>query len=271
LGPWRQASWSPHGEYVLLAGSDQLLAADPRGVLRWSVSRPAVRFPRWFAPNGFRVAYLSGTTLRVIAGDGTGDRQLAANVALSAPSWRPGHEYQLAYAGPRGSVIVRDADTGNVLWSRTVGARPRLLSWSADGSRLLAVSGADALVFNGSGRRIATVPTPGGARALDAALSPDGQTLALLGDGEITLVALPPRPQVTRRVFAGEGLRQLAWSPDDQWLLVTWPPADEWVFIHATGRPRIIANSRIAEQFTGTAPFFPRIDGWCCTAAGSSG
>jgi len=81
LGPWPVATWSPHGEYVAVASPDELTAVDTKGTLRWSIPRRAVALPRWFAPDGYRVAYLSGTTLRVIAGDGTGDHLLARQVA----------------------------------------------------------------------------------------------------------------------------------------------------------------------------------------------
>src|SRR5690349_24551837 len=31
LGPWRQASWSPHGLFIAVTRSDQLAAVDPHG------------------------------------------------------------------------------------------------------------------------------------------------------------------------------------------------------------------------------------------------
>lgn len=270
LGPWPQASWSPHGIYVLLAAGEQLVAADPRGSPHWSVSRPAVRFPRWYAPTGYRVAYLSGRTLRVIAGDGTGDTELAAHVARVAPSWRPGHPYELAYVSSSGWVVVRDTDTKAVLWSRQL-VGPTGVSWSANGSRLLVVTRRGALVFDANGLRVGAVGIPGTHPPIDGALSPDGSQFALLSGGSVTLTALTPHGPVTRRVFAGAGLRQLAWSPDGRWLLVTWPPADEWVFIRVAGSPRDSVYSRIAEQFGGAPPFFPHLDGWCCTSGGSPG
>ena len=75
------ASWSPRGLYVAVASGDRLAAVDPRGNVRWAIARPDVSDPRWFSPTGYRVAYLSAGTLRVIAGDGTDDRLLAARVA----------------------------------------------------------------------------------------------------------------------------------------------------------------------------------------------
>jgi hypothetical protein len=41
--------------------------------------------------------------------------------------------------------------------------------------------------------------------------------------------------------------------------------------VRATGRPRLIAVARIAQQFgagRGSTGKFPQLDGWCCTAGG---
>ncbi len=64
-----------------------------------------------------------------------------------------------------------------------------------------------------------------------------------------------------RTLFRGTGtFRQIAFSPNGRWLLVTWPTANQWVFVR-NGRPRkIVGASRISAQFGG----FPRVEGWCC-------
>jgi hypothetical protein len=273
LGSWHEATWSPHALYVAVAGGDQLTAVNLRGTPQWSIARPDVSSPRWFAPNGYRLAYLSGTTLRVIAGDGTGDRQLARRVGRVAPAWRPGHNYELAYADTNGTVVVRDAGTGRVAWSHRTTTGPLLLAWSSAGTRLLVLTSAAALVFDGGGHQVTRLPATGGEPELDGALSPDGQELALLSDGVVTLTDLSRPAAVQRRAFTGAGLRQLMWSPDGRWLLVGWPAADQWVFIHAAGRPQIIAASNITRQFSGVGlrPPFPTLEGWCCTATGGPG
>jgi hypothetical protein len=263
LGPWSDATWSPHGLYIGVARGDQLAAVNRHGMTQWSVARPDIHFPRWYGPNGYRLAYLSAGALRVIAGDGTGDRELAGGVAQVAPAWRPGHAYDLAYVSAHAEVVVREADSGAIRWVHRAESRPRMLAWSADGRRLLVVTDHVALVYDGAGRRIARVARSGGG-PLEGALSPDGRQLALLGDGELTVTELGG---TTRRVFAGAGLRQLAWSPDGRWLVVGWPAANQWVFLQAVGRPRIIAASRIAQQFGA----FPALEGWCCTAEGAAG
>lgn len=273
LGAWHQASWSPHGSYIAVAAGNELAAVDPHGIPRWTIARPGVSSPRWFGPNGYRIAYLSNTSLRMIAGDGTGDRQLIGHIAPIPPAWRPGHEYQLAYVSATGAVVVRDADTGRAQWTRRLPSAPQLLAWSADGGRLLVLTRRAAVVFDGAGRPVARVALTLNAPAPDAAISPDGQTLALLSNGDVTLTDLPPHQQTSRRIFAGQGLRQLAWSPDGHWLLVSWPAANQWIFIHTTGRPRIVASSRIAAQFSpnSNARSFPQLDGWCCTSSGPTG
>jgi hypothetical protein len=275
LGAWRQASWSPHGLFVAVAGTDELAAVDPQGTPRWTLARPAVSDPRWYAPTGYRIAYLSGTHLRVVAGDGSGDHLLTAGVARVAPAWRPDHPYQLAYMTERGALVVRDADTARLLWTSKA-ASAVSLEWSANGADLLVLARTRATIYNQTGRRIATISVPADAAILGGSLSPDGRTLALVRGGDaddVVFANLASSKHPLRRVLSGIGLRQLAWSPDGRWVLVSWPAADQWVFVRVAGRPRIEAVSRIAEQFT--APRSPHrnpaLDGWCCTTQGTSG
>ncbi len=269
LGPWSQASWSPHGRYITVAGRNRLAVVDPHGRQQWTLIRPDVSDPRWYPPSGYRVAYLSGNDLRVVAGDGSGDHLLASGVAGIAPAWRPAHPYQLAYMSNERSLLVLEADTGQRLWSVTTGVNVDELAWSADGQRLLALSPTGARVYSADGRLISTLSPPGGARAISGALSPDGQTLALTlstGGGDVVVLEKPgAHGAALRRVLAGAGLRQLIWSPDGRWLLVSWPAADQWVFVRASGAPRIAAVSHITRQFSsGPNRGLPQVDGWCC-------
>src|SRR5581483_4778806 len=118
VGDWTQASWSPRGLYMAVASADRLAAVDPRGDVKWAIARPDVSDPRWFSPTGYRVAYLSAGTLRVVAGDGTHDHLLAARAARVAPAWRPGYSFQLAYVTTGNRLVVRDADTEQLIWTR---------------------------------------------------------------------------------------------------------------------------------------------------------
>ncbi len=274
LGSWTGASWSPHGWYLLVAGRHQLAAINPRGRLQWRLVRPRVADPEWYPPTGFRVAYLSGGALRVVAGDGTGDHVLVPRAASVAPAWRPGHPYQLAYITSAGRLVVRDADTGRTVWSVSVPASARDLIWAADGSTLTVVARQTVRVYDGFGRLLADQRAPG--PVLSAALSPSGRRLALVLGGETggvvveTTRAPTSRPGL-RRVLTGAGLGQVAWSPDGRWVLASWPAANQWVFVRVGTRPRILAVSHVSEQFSaGSATRFPRFDGWCCTAAGGA-
>jgi hypothetical protein len=268
LGAWPDASWSPHGRYIAVARGDQLAVLDPRGAVRWTVARPAVGHPEWFSPSGYRLAYLSAHHLRIIAGDGTGDHLLASRVAPVAPAWRPGHPYQLAYTDSHGAVVVREADSGQIVWTAHAGT-VRSLDWSADGSRLLVLTRIRARVYR-NGRMIAQPTMPAGALILDGALSPDGRQLALVRDGvaqDVAVATLNSRRPALRPVLSGPGLRQAVWAPDSRWLLTSWPAADQFVFVRTDGGPRIVAASRIAQQFGTPSPSrgFPQLGGWCCT------
>jgi hypothetical protein len=268
IGPWSQASWSPHGRYLTVSRAGELSAVNPQGATQWTLARPAVADPRWYPPSGYRVAYLSSNDLRVVAGDGLGDHLLAAGVARVAPAWRPGHPYQVAYMTARSALSVRDADTRKLLWSSRPAVRVRKLIWAADGRRLLAVSSREVLVYDASGRMLASQPAPGGQPLVDAALSPDGRALAAIvgGGTSVTVRSLTTPRSEPRTVLAGSGLDALAWSPDGRWLLVAWPTADQWVFVRVSGQPRLAAVSRIAQQFsTHGRPAFPTLQGWCCS------
>lgn len=282
LGPWRQASWSPHGLFVAVARPDELAAVDPHGTLHWTLARPAVHDPRWYVPTGYRVAYLSRHALRVVAGDGTGDHALAAGVASIAPAWQPGSSYRLAYVTRSGTLVVRGADSGRIIWTAPLSGPARELAWSSDGRELLAVTTTRARLYDAGGHPIATIPASPGAPILTASLAPDGKTLAMIRgaanqDVVVWNVGSPTTTSQPRRVLSGAGLRQLAWSPDGRWLLVSWPAADQWVFVRVAGMPRIAAVSRIARQFSArgaqpsAADGFPSLDGWCCTTTGTAG
>ena len=173
LGSYDDASWSPHGLFVAATRPGELVALDPKGNVRWSLARGAgVHEPRW-APDGFRIAYLSGASVRVVAGDGTGDRALGVS-AQAAPAWRPGPGHVLAYAGPKGDLRVVDADTGRALW-RAFGSLPTELLWSADGSRLLALAPDALRVYDRAGRMVGTRALPAGTRAETAAFATSGR------------------------------------------------------------------------------------------------
>ena len=65
---------------------NELVALEPDGDLRWTLARPDVRFPRWGGTRtDTRIAYLSTARLRVVAGNGKGDRLLDPQAATGRP------------------------------------------------------------------------------------------------------------------------------------------------------------------------------------------
>lgn len=287
LGDYDGASWSPGGLYLAVTRGRRLTAVEPDGDVRWSLSRgEQVSGARW-SPSGFRIAYLTGPrtgfelrpgatarqTLRVVIGNGAGDRRFDSRVAQTPPAWRPGARHVLAYAKPDGGVRIRDADTGTLLGRSTLGELPLELAWSGDGRRLVALGARSLRVLDRRGRLLVTIPL---AREAPPAVTGVARTIAFRGrahefalvrGGEVALLRAERSPGPPRRLFAGPGaLGDLAWSPDGRWLLVSWPSADQWVFIRATRSPRVRAVADISREFDpgGSPRELPGAVEWCC-------
>ena len=278
LGAWTEANWSPRGKYLAVASPGALAAIDPGGAVAWRLSERGVSDPRWYTPSGYRVAYRSGTDLREVTGSGLGDHLLAPGVAAIAPAWRPGHDFQLAYATRRGAVVVRQGDTGVTVWrSGPHPGRPLALSWSPTGTQLVLVTSAGAWLYRPGQAPPLHLRLPVRGPVLDATASPDGRWLALVRGAtvpgraagattpelQIADLTAPARP--ARTVMSGIPVSQPTWAPDSHWLLVTWSAAGQWWFVRATGRARIIAESRVAAKLGPGGRAGPlRLDGWCC-------
>jgi hypothetical protein len=245
LGDYSEASWSPFGRFIVAARANQLVALEPDGNVHWTLARPDVRFPRWAGTHtDTRIAYLSGSRLHVVAGDGTGDREVGpAAAARVAPAW--GANLELAYADARGHVWAFQPDTGRVAFRTPAGPRPRRLAWSRGGSRLLVLRPRSLDVYDARGRRV----SHRAGRFVDAAFV--GPRIAVLSPHTVTLGR--------RLLFRTTGaLGQLVPSPDRRWLLVTWPGADQWLFVPVRRGRKLTAVANIAEQLAGASP----VGGW---------
>jgi hypothetical protein len=261
LGPYREASWSPTGKFVVGTGRNLLVALEPGGETRWSLPRRGVRHPRWGGTQvDTRIAYLSGTQLRVVAGDGTGDRRLARAVERVAPAWRPGAPHVLAYVERGGRVVVTQTRGGRSLWTRRLGTVEQL-EWSSDG-RLLLVRGPRFLrVFGSSGALRFDLLGRQAAAVLDASFSPSGQGLAFVQPGGVWVIdRLRPDGSAARRILGEGAFTRVAWSPDGRWVLAAWERADQWIFRRIGRAGRIDAVDNVTQQFGGSASFA----GWCC-------
>ena len=275
LGAYGQSAWSPHGRFVAVTTRHELLAVEPDGDVHWSLARRGpLRDPAWSSPDGYRIAYLDGRELRVVAGDGTGDRLLRANVAPAGPAWQPGPRHQLAFVAADGTVTGVAADSGKLLFRGPRVEHPEGLAWSARGGRLLVVTRGRVLLLGESGRVLRRIPIPGGSRVESASLAADGQRIAIVaraGGGASSRLLLAAGRASPRPLFSGPGaFSGIDWSPDGRWLLLAWRDADQWLFLQP-GRPhRIVAISNISSQFDPgrrtTAPF-PAVAGWCCPRA----
>ena len=272
LSGYRDASWSPHGLYLAAVQDHELRALEPTGKVHWSLARGGtIRFPVWSdaIPPCCRIAYLAGTQLRVVNGDGTGDHLVAARAADVAPAWRP-RTHQLAYVEPSGRVRVVDSDTLRTVADWRQGT-PTQLAWSADG-RLIAVRTAEhpIYVLRPDGTFVEGMST--------ASLSPGNPFSALAfhpRNDSLATVSYDPgtnRSQVEtssvsggadQTVFKGPGrFDGVNWSPNGRWLVLHWVDADQLLFIRvesARKLPRAVSN--IAADFGAD----PRLAGWCCT------
>jgi PQQ-like domain len=274
LGRYREGSWSPHARFVVATAGRRLSALDPRtGTVRWSITAPAsVHGARWSleptVPPCCRVAYLTAGTLRVVAGDGSGDHLLAPADRRAAPAWRPAdHRRALAYVDPAGAVRLVAADTGKVLASPYHhGFRPTSLAWSSDGRRLLAMNPVRLVVLDASLRQIGAIRRPGGLYAsfTAAAFAPRSHTLIVLGRlgptarTRIELLRPGHPPRALETLVAG--LTGLAPSPDGRSVLVGWGAADQWLLVptRAGGRARRV--TALAAAFGSAA--IPVANAW---------
>jgi len=252
LGAYTQASWSPHGLFVVASTSDVLATLEPGGRLHWQLARPQIRFPRWGGTRtDTRIAYLTTSRLHVVGGDGTGDvDELGLPAAARvAPAWGPTthDEHVLAYVTTRGRVTVVDAGRGDLRRVSRAYVGPRALAWSPDGGTLALAARTKVVLLAAASGRARTLRIAG---VRELAFAPDGR-LALLRGRSIIVDG--------RTLFvAPSTLAGLTWSPDGRWLLSSLPAADQWVFVQAAGGHRVLAVSHIRSEFgAGTT-----LDGW---------
>jgi dipeptidyl aminopeptidase/acylaminoacyl peptidase len=264
LSGYDSAAWSPHGLYLAAARENELVALEPNGKVHWKIARAGqVGSPQW-SYEGYRIAYTAGRALRVVNGDGTGDRLFAANAQGSGPSalaWRPG-THELAYDDGHSHLVLVDVDRRRVRWRRPVAGVEQLL-WSEDGQRLL-VADRRSRVFDAAGRTIAALPPRS---VLPAAFVPGRHSVALVRIGQgLSTVSVYSGPRYTRHrmVFSGAGLfGGLAWSPDGRWLLIDWRSADQWIFVRSTAVKRIAVRN-IGNTFDSGPEHYATLAGWCC-------
>lgn len=264
LSGYNNAAWSPHGLYLATARGNDLVALEPNGRVRWKLTRGRpIGGPQW-SYEGYRIAYLTGPALRVVNGDGTGDRLVTPNAGgsgLIALAWRPG-THELAYNNAHNQLVLLDIDRRRVLWRRPSTGVEQLL-WSDDGQRLLVADGRPR-ILDATGRTIAAFPKR---NMLPAAFVRRSHSIALtnaVGGSSTVSIYSGAGYEGRRVVFSGAGLfAGLNWSPDGRWLLVDWRSADQWVFIRSAAVRRIAVRN-IGNTFDSGPEHYANLGGWCC-------
>ncbi len=281
LGDYEDASFSPQGRFVVGTAGRRVTALEPDGDPRWSLARPGpVADARWAPSPGFRVAYREGDTLRVVAGDGTGDHLLARGVAPVAPAWLPREgRTVLAYARADGTVVAVDVDSGARLLRTPRARRVREVFWTHEG--LVAVRTQRELRLHDRRGRLLRAPAAAVRRELVAAVPLPGAWImyaeydrrtnetqlvreACFGRGPC--IAIGPS-----RFFRGAGrLRDLTLSPDRRWVVAGWPDADQLLFLRLPSVGKVVATEDVRREFDpggSGGGAFPRLAGWCCARA----
>jgi hypothetical protein len=267
LGAFTDAQWSPHGRFLVATTANELVALDAEGDVHWTLTRRDPTSPRWEGTRvDTRIAYDAASGLRVVAGDGTGDKLLDPSAKGVPPAWDPAQLHTLAYYSG-GAIVLRNADTGRIEWRSPISVLPTDLEWSSDGRYLAVVSAKRIVVLDATGRPARTVSMLG-AELLEAAFAPGSHRLAvavrLAANSEVRLVDVD-HPGHAKLLFAGPGIfGDIAWSPDGRWLLVAWPTADQWLFLHGS---RVHAVANIRQQFPRADHLGPVLElagRWCC-------
>jgi hypothetical protein len=281
LGAYDDAAWSPFGRFVVATTRSRIVTVDNEGRERWSIAARRPSWPRWGGTRAdTRIAYVAGSTLRIVAGDGTNDRALAENVS-APPAWRPGAGHVIAYTQP-GALRVADAESGRELWGRSRIEPLSALVWSADGKRLATLSSVAVAIYHGTSgalvRRVAfSKPSfPAGEAPgfpVSAAFAPSGHDLAVVvrseqGGRRSRILLLRGDKRGPFGIFLGAGvIGDVVWSPDGRWLLADWRGADQWVFLNMPRVGRATSVSGIKAQFArpdGKSALLWLEDRWCC-------
>jgi hypothetical protein len=252
----------------------------PDGTIRWSLARNRIlRAARWSLEGPkqcCRIAYLNGRQLRVVAGDGTGDRPLRRVVGSTPPAWRPGSIRQLAFSTVDGRIELVDGDSTRTVWRTDPGDVPTQLVWSEDGQRLLALGERTLRAFDAKGHRLWTIGLPVGPSGVVFVRKSHRFVLvrysAATSRSDLVLYQAETDPGEARFLYSAPGdFGTLAISPNGEWLLVGWINANQWLFLRLTAS-KVESVSNIVQQFGGSTKAeltssFPKSVSWCCPAS----
>ena len=276
LGAYDGASWSPHGRFVVAWRGHELAALDPRGRVRWSLarSREPVTAARWAPVDGFRIAYLAGSALRVVNGDGTGDRRhgtrrrprgagLAPRRGPRAGVRRPARAHR-GRRGRRGAAAVAERPGGGRPRARLGAGRP-------PAARRRAPPPAGARSRRRAGRRAPAAAGRGArARALGAAAGRRSPSCAgARRAGAASSCSCVPPAAASASACSSAGLGASARSPGRPTAARSCSPTRGRTSGCSSTRARPTASapwpaSRASSAPAPAPPAFPRSVEWCC-------
>jgi hypothetical protein len=272
LGRYADAAWSRRGLYVVAAQGGRLVTLDPKsGEVRWSLSRSEpVADPRWSGGGlDTRIAYRAGSSLHVVAGDGSPDYVLADGVLRVAPAWQQ-DSHVLAYASGDGRIHVVDVDRRRELWRTGPVSGIRQIAF--DGPRVVAVTAREIWVFRRHERSLFERVARGHS-ILSVSLVPfvvadydeAADATELIAPTCSTSGACLLVPDV--HLYRGAGrVGDLTGSPNGRWFAAASPSADQFLFFRRLPRlGKVVSVSDVTTEFgpgvSGSEPF-PRIAGW---------
>ena len=221
LGAFSEAGWSPHGLHVVGVAGRRLVAVDPAGTVKWTLTAPAAcSHPAWSTGARLRGRLPRGPR-RCGWWPATATRPPTACCAATPRRSRPpGARTATAsstYATTAGAletvdVADRRARCGTRAGRRARGARA--LAWSRGRpAARRALGHARSRSWTPSGRVLRTIPLPGVAPA-QLALHPSGQRAAAVVVGEagvLGVLGCRSAAGTPRQLFQGD-VDGIAWS-----------------------------------------------------------
>jgi hypothetical protein len=271
LGTYTGAAWSPHSLYVVAWRGAELAAVNLAGVPQWELTAPGPLSAARWSPDGYRIAFVAGGALDVLAGDSSGQHTVSDAAARVPPAWQPrtGSVHLLTFVTRDRAIEQIDADTGAAIWTAHPLEPARQLVWSPGGNVLLVLGAHELSEYTPAGRLLTTF-APSGATVESAAFT-SARRFALVihpaavGPDSIELLSTGRRP-APKILYTGlERLSDLNASPNHQWLIAASPSADQWIFIRIHAPARLLASTNITNAFHRpgtTTETFPRLAGW---------
>lgn len=212
------------------AGRIAFMRVDAAGLDIWAVDPDGAHLRRLttshraaepaFSPDGSRIAYVDEGGIWVMGRNGTGKRFVAAladPAVESRPAWSPDGK-QLAFASY--DTLYVAPSSGGSARRIAAGTNP---AWSPDGRRIAFIDtqkGIPARIWvaavDGSGARAIT---PRGPMPSHLAWGPDGRIAFTFDPNGTPRLGIVAADGSGRRT-AGQGIRDVAWSPDGTQLVV---------------------------------------------------